>query len=385
MSKALKVITWIFVGVLTTASVATSGYFIYEMIKKNNPISGQDDGGITYYKNHIEKISQEKDKDILDFYNSHTKSLQIQYGSYLTRGTTWVFPANKYFNNYDDTRVYFATNIHVISGVLTKDYSNNSYPTFGFSFIRYANFYLDIDNSNRFNPIELRNVKLERIALTNKYYNYLSTPNPNKLNYSDFAIFSFTKQPFYNYGGLNLSGDDVDFIDSNEEFNQIKNINEFYLAGFPTWRSANNNDFRNDFEMKTAKYIKTTNGNFDVFNSTTRLLFGKQQYLNQKSALPIPSKYEENPNYTVNELYWSYANQLIFPNLNMNSGSSGSMMLVKINNKIKILGIYWGVYKTQNDQAFGAIDFLWTQKYHLNDKTTIVNGYDNLNDQSKVN
>ena len=319
----------------------------------------------------------EIDKKALDFYQTYSRSIAItKYNDTTsTLGTIWAYP-----NPNNDHRYWFVTNIHVIKDLLylTNDnVLNQSIINSNFS-IRVNSFR---DTQSYDTP--LRNVKIERIALTDKYSSAFSNSyylNGNKFtnepyNYSDFAILSSTVNPF----SSNISSYDMDFVDTPEEYIRAKNAEYLYIAGFPVISNPSINKIT---DFITAKYkVKKSGSEQTTFGSTAVEQFGGiTNYMNNdKTWLDI----FVNGDYT-RPGFLSFASQLIMPNLNLGGGSSGSVICFydPEDDKIKPLSIWWGVYEKRINgklvEVKGASDLFFTNDYYIGNKK--VQGYSNLYD-----
>lgn len=377
-------------GVATTIAICTYSLLSPSEIKEVEPFQYNEDiidFSLTpkiLNNNNIspeQRKSAEIDKKALDFYQTYSRSIAIskKYDTTSTLGTIWAYP-----NPNNDHRYWFATNIHVIRDLLYLTNDN----VLDQSVIE-SNFYIDVNDFDsdmkhtQSYDKRLRNVKIEKIGLTDQYSPAFSNSyylNGNKFsnepyNYTDFAILSSTVNPF----SSNISTYDMDFVDTEEEYERAKNAQYLYIAGFPVVSNPTK-DKVTDFI--TAKYrIKNSNSDQTIFGSTAVKQFGgiSNYITNDKTWLDI----FVNGDYK-RPGFLSFASQLIMPNLNLGGGSSGSVICFydPEDEKIKPLSIWWGVYETRKNgkliEVKGAGDLFYSSNYYIGNKE--VPGYSNLYD-----
>lgn len=343
------------VGVITVPIILTLQQ------QKQSGIDGTKNNQTFKYGRNIENFS--KSDDVVDqlfknFYNHNTRPILLtrptSNGEEIISGTTWYYP----WANNDYNRYYFATNIHVVSHCLYLDQFDNIQIDPSFSF-------WTVKNNGTINPypgdislnqrIFLNDVRLEYIALKNNYSQYLPSA-AGAWEYSDFAILSTSTNLWGNTPPIT----DFDFVDTKSEWDLAVNQNKvFYMAGFPTSFKNELNDF---YEYVTIKYTTEQTG----LTSTSIRQLGYNNYLNQNNGIKIFNN--------LDTIFHSYSHQLLLPSLDIPPGSSGSLVCVYQDNKIKPLGIWWGIYSSSNGNYItGAMDFFYTDNYWL--WNSIVPGY----------
>lgn len=331
-------------GVLVVASVATISIV-------NNTIPQP---WLSPYNDIVTNLSESEDlvdKDVLDFYQKSTVSL-----SFTLDGNTWTSGTAWYWGEKSNL-TYFATNIHVINSLLTYNASETSKPyEERFSF-RGAPLYYQFYNVNtqyNDNP-SFENVKLVKIAVIDNENNTINSL-PNKLLYSDLAIFSTTTK--WSFGPNSNPNPVLDFIDTEQEFNYLtdnfRNLT-YYISGFP--------HHNHKAVWTTGKYKWKYDNNLNGYNDPPSISIARANLGNEgeknNTGLDV-----------VGHKYYSYSRQLLLPALNFAGGSSGSLVSIvkEVNGEsiIQPVGIYWGVYSSINHNNTiykGGIDLFYSNDY----------------------
>lgn len=336
-------------GVLVVASVATISIV-------NNTIPQP---WLSPYNDIVTNLSESEDlvdKDVLDFYQKSTVSL-----SFTLDGNTWTSGTAWYWGEKSNL-TYFATNIHVINSLLTYNASETSKPyeeRFSFRPTRlYYQFY-NVNTQYDENPF-FDGVQLKKIAVIDNINNTISSL-PNKLLYSDLAIFSTTtKWSFAPNPNLNPNPV-LDFIDTEQELkyltDNVQNLT-YYISGFP--------HHNHKAVWTTGKYKWKRDNNLNGYKDPPNISIARANLGTEGG--------EHNTGLdVVGHKYYSYSRQLLLPALNFAGGSSGSLVSIvkEVNGKsiIQPVGIYWGVYSSidrQNNTIYrGGIDLFYSNDYSV--------------------
>ncbi len=414
MSKILKSLNFVLIGLLAAGSATVIGVEAYRMINKkeipdqefqytdtfrnlraelNEEVEAYKQGAIDHSLTDAQKQELRKkiesDGNALGFYDNCTSAVAIKQEidapkedkNKFTLGTIWSYPTPK---DGDSNRYYFATNIHVILKSLIVNAGQISInPKFKFYVNRNAkneqyadNFSWLWDGMGNYKDSNagLDNLKLESIGFRNDDTKFSEgLLNESKLDdYSDFAILSTTQNPFgqnvrERTSKLNLAfatPEDMDLL-----FNPKKDVDDtikdyIYICGFPGAGKGNYYSYktikiyidklqRPTIPYEGNKFQENEDGGF-VARSTARAVFNNQ------------SQYKTSGLKLQNEPYVSYANQMIIPGLNIGGGSSGSVFTAYIHGQLKILGIWWGAYSSvgRNSKDWdGAGDLFISNKY----------------------
>lgn len=417
-SKFWNAFLWVGISILTIGASIGAGYGFYILLNKDNE---QSDSSTFSYNNNFRDLKTEFEKaknvdedkrtteqkaDIAayNFYNKYTRSIQIidRLTNKVTLGTAWAYPKN-FVRDKDDSRYYFATNIHVINQNLKIDSQGNIYFDTQPSVVFY-------DKKN--NATRLNDVRLEHISYRNNDQKFTDQINVNNQNapvdnvYTDYAVLSTNISPWGDEKG-SAKQLELDFATPDEVeliANPSKDVNDqaldyIYIAGYPGAKS-NNQNFSyanvkiNVKELRKAKVTTSPLSSSDDYKlpySSSRLIFPSN------STTVIPPK-KDDPINTEPKIvdaylhagmsldgkynYGSYANELIIPGLNIGAGSSGSVFTTYVNGKLKILGIWWGAYEINksDDKRWwdGCASLFYSNDYKINQASpSLQKGYDN--------
>lgn len=304
----------------------------------------------------IQKII--KSRSLSLFFGKQKGDFQFE-GTY---GTSWVIP-NSVKESDNLISCYLTTNIHVIAKQINIDennqYSwNNNFDSLFISFFNGKNYtnqvgsslsdrqFLDKDDINvvytATSSIEDESYKINNAPTTPKTGPFFEQNGSTyiKNRYIDFAILKMQiniekNSIFYEWLKKIQEIDNgsypslkVDFLKKDEQ-DSLLAINNIYVGGFPI--------INNKVSWTSIDFDQSNNG---VYQITTQYNYMPSQFLNQSVGITLGEK-----------LYKSISNQIMLPYTNMGSGSSGSMVLAKINNSYKIIGIWWGVYVKENSHA----------------------------------
>ncbi len=317
-----------------------------------------------------------------------------------TYGTAWVIPNGIKQVDNNTLNCYIATNIHVISSfvnVITNkaktnlDYSYSLNNNFNYLFFSY----FDSENQQKLHGlntderefIEKKDVEVLKMFAgqdeTQKYQidnlNFdegINSIGPfekidNKWYLKNFlhdiAILRLqitrNKNNLYKFmNNINLEDKNrkISLITVNEMKTLKDNIESFYIGGFPYLNQ----------QLKWKGYtIPFDNGNNSILSSSSE----------RDNSF-------KSPNAGINfqqdgklENFKNVSRQILIKNLNIGSGSSGSMMLAKLKDQTcRILGICWGVYETSRSlDAWEAADLLvWQQEDNVTNTTYSWPSYD---------
>lgn len=357
------------------------------------------------------------------FISERTMSLSFQTdrGDALT-GTGWIM--SKVNDDVNDFRYYVGTNLHVASAINNMGKSAHTYKDGSYTLTTIPNF-----NSLYIGQIISKNVDGNKTydvgVVSGKstefgYWNRLPITSTNDANVSNVSVAwttfdIFNNQQFadpYNiYNQTTIENATMDFavLEINFDPDQYKLINSPTVENFNPIQKMLENYTNNPtkFADKYKDNEAITIGGFPIYGSknnmpnavweTAENIYSNERYygliLNRsdwKSNIDETDDNKIKKEYTlrldiqyITDSYAGYrnvANQVLFSNLNLASGSSGSMA-VNANNEV--VGIYWGTYGATNT-TFGTIDlfksFNWnkvTYEYKDLNKTYPVSyGYD---------
>lgn len=341
----------IFAGIISVATIVGGSVFMFFYFNKSNKL-------IEYNVSQKETYLRQRSMSLRFETNISANKTNYHFG------TTWIW--GKATQNFS---YYLATNIHVISPVTINE-NNNQSPTkenekfqiksgtkIALGYVKDAAVNKGDEDLN----IESLNTIPSIVYTATSYNKYKYWENNNQTyNYpysmSDLAIlkfdFSNTSQNFKNF---------LKYYDqSPTKFNTIpidKNFNnsEYFIGGFPYIKKEKGN----------GKMIGTWRFGYSSKNNKKQLVDGTintslpQLNSNKKPIFTNGTRFPESSNY----YYKNIARQVVIQDLNLQSGSSGSMV---INQNDLISGIYWGGYKfiSNNKENFlGGFDALVTDGY----------------------
>ncbi len=293
-----------------------------------------------------------------------------------TYGTSWVIP-NGVKSENGTLKCYLATNVHVVSNFINAttnqqkqniDYSyslNNNFDCLFLSYfdakkpqiqhglnvderefvqkenIKILKIFAGQDDDNKY--------KIEENYIHNNYNDPNNVPSPFIKNENDnqwylknwlhdLAILRLDitndNQNLYQFMN-NIYENDKNGQISLIEFNDLatlkNDIESFYVGGFPY---INN-------KLKWKGYSIPIKD--DHFKISSSIIMDKQFLFRDDINFMLDGK---------REVFKNISNQILIDDLNIGSGSSGSMLIAKLKNRdeYKILGICWGVYEESNDK-----------------------------------
>lgn len=345
------------------------------------------------------------------------RSFSLKFTSYTSKnigyGTGWIFAKD---NSNIDT-YYIATNLHVASFIANSGKSsyqlirNESLNTYQYR----------LSTNTTFNEIHFGQM------LTNKNGDiYAGTTNANaslqetqyiqKVNINNVSVAYTTFDMFNNmqlFNKFNVYNDEYvknatqDLAILKVDFSKREYINNFRTKTDVIKKSldaydrnptkfAKNYDYRNDkitiagfpADKGSGKWTSSINMiSNDIFQGLQldRSLWSAfiEKNLNMDD---VKRNYSllNNISY-ITDNYASQMNvslQVLFNNLDLQGGSSGSMA---INEKNEVVGIYWGSYNYSNGAKLGAIDVFKNDinYYSGNNENIILKGYDTILDFTK--
>ncbi len=311
-----------------------------------------------------EAFDEQKDRDIIKFYKENTISISFIKNTYeKTNGTAWLKTIDLNQNEFT-----FCTNLHVVADYtqINEDGSISLNDNINGINIKY----FDTDNTNKLfmqrtdidnwsltksfanlkRPIPsqyegYKNVVTNngRCYITNGYIDYVELKY--KLELSDNSMFGNWLRT-RKYTPLIANESEVkSLLKSSYEDNNLDNY--IYIAGFPSY------NLEPKWVEQKFKIARDGSSDNTYFTSS----------VHEISPIPWLEKHDgiqlTNDAGTAIEQR-SISHQLIFNGLVMGNGSSGSMICARINNKIKIIAIWWGTY----GKRMGAGDLLSSNKYN---------------------
>lgn len=320
--------------------VAINAIIIYFSQKQTND---------KYISSKYSDFSNSNDQDIRKFFKQNTVSMSIiENETTKTNGTAWLYDWNHKNNTYT-----FITNLHVFSPFIEYDKNTNDAKLINQSFksinIRYFNNVNDDKlsmirtNFDNWSISKLDNIFLSRM-IPKRYNNSNNTKTINNKCYIDNGYIDYIKITYHssnNYFDNWLKTDHTKPEIMNINEHNINDLKELYIAGFPI---INN--------KPTWTEQKIPNNKTNVFISNTVKELSPDAWMNDNNNI-----YIETNNKKIN--LRSVSNQIVVKELRMGAGSSGSMMITRHENKIKIIGIWWGTYGNHS----GAIDLLNTNSF----------------------
>ncbi|MGL4951116.1 MAG: hypothetical protein ACRC4M_04815 [Mycoplasma sp.] len=284
------------------------------LITKNNNQNNEKDN---MYQTNLKNSDDNFDKKVLKKYTNETVSIQISLS-----GTTWYGTGWNLSQYSDGFSTYIATNLHVISPILEKEpWKIKS--GYNFELLRIKEDQINW-NKKYFDSGE---IVLEKIVIDNNLYK----------SYQDFVILKINT-PTKTIFGENKNME-VEWLDTTTEFEWLKEkiYNKedltYYVCGFPYKKNSTNN-----VNWTTIKYLNNIDENKPYFDTADNMIDTNEK------------------NYIDNSL------QLIFPELNVDGGSSGSLVSVKYEDTIMNIGIYWGIYKNEKN-TWGGVDLFYANNY----------------------
>lgn len=393
--KGSKLTNALFISVISASIVASFVAAIGLSLKESDPIySPTNPSGVK-------------------FISERTMSLSFQNDAQALTGTGWIM--SKVNDDVNDLRYYVGTNLHVASAL-----ENSGRSAYTYSDSRYTNTPLPIFTNLKIGQIISKNIdgygtydvgvvsgkstqfgywsqlpiSSVKVAWTTfDVFNQMNLEDPFKI-YDETIIgngtmdFAVLEIDFANRQATNSSADGVDDFQSDQN-NPIKKMLDDYSAnptkfassykdkeaitigGFPVHKS-NGNNVTVSWETAENIYSKSTDHYFGMILDRSNWRNGidssiDNETIKKQYSLRLDIQYVDD-NYAG---YRNVANQVLFSNLNLASGSSGSMA---INSNNEVVGIYWGTYNTSN-QSYGTIDLFksFTQKEYTTYK------FDNLN------
>ena len=290
-------------------------------------------------------------------------------------GTSWVIPKAVLKKDVDTFECFLATNAHVIKNFISFDTITNKI-TLNNNFDSIFLTYYASDNQDKLigssiserQFISKENVSIPFIAAESKEttkYPITSAPvHNNKLkslpfwtdnsnttfiknSYVDFAMIKLTINKsdnitFYNWinnvyeidNHINTSINSIEFA-TKSDFEQTTNFSDIYIGGFPI--------INNKVAWKCIDYSNSIDFGSNYIND-------HYSFLSPLNGLEIDGNQYKN-----------ISSQILLKNINMGSGSSGSLVLTKINGTFKIIGIWWGIYiSSANNVITGSLDMLFS-------------------------
>ncbi|MGL5519824.1 MAG: hypothetical protein ACRDBR_00120 [Metamycoplasmataceae bacterium] len=328
------------------------------------------------------------EKKIVDFYKDTTAQLTSAIldpnrpnEEFEESGTVWYYP--KPATDTTDEWTYFGTNIHVIGHLLTKTIpaDTKQKPVHGFylkedNYHKYARLNFSRDKQTSINDrgfvyladISKNEMELVDLALdTTANYDI----NGKKRNMLDFAVLRFktvgtdvANKPFDISKHINKNKNiKYDWIDTEQEFKEVfENIEDqtFYVGGYPGgfW---------------TVKSY--TRNQFWVPQTTTLPIKGGTQWYTDASLS------KGNAVKLGGEEWYSMSNNIMFPNLIVGAGGSGSLITILHKGEVRPVAIFWGTFaqknlSNQNLITFSGADLFYTPNFFFKDRQTGAPGYD---------
>ncbi|MGL4184052.1 MAG: hypothetical protein ACRCRP_02850 [Metamycoplasmataceae bacterium] len=329
------------------------------------------------------------EQKIVDFYKNTTARITVPAinpddpdGEYEESGTVWYYPRPA--TETDDTWTYFATNIHVIRSLITKNppITSNQTPVHGFYLKdddrhRYARINFSRDKQASVNDrgfvysmdIAANEMQLVDLALDRSSNYDINGKNRNML---DFAVFrvktvgqDIFNKPFDIKQHVNKNNDinKYDWIDTEAEFKEVfENIQDltFYVGGYP--------------------------GGFWTIKSYTR----NQYWVPQTSTLPIMGGTQWYTDASLSagnavkldgEEWYSMSNNILLPNLVIGGGGSGSLVTILHKGVVRPVAILWGTFAQKNLNELNFVDLtgadlFYTPNFYFKDRKTGAPGYD---------
>ncbi len=327
-------------------------------------------------------------------------------------GTGWLMAQDK----TDTNQYYFGTNLHVASALNninkreTYDYINNGinngYLPMTQSDYKYLSF-------GQITSIFDNNYEVGILPDAKKYeQNYYSRIDIKYANvaWTTFDIFNSMNfsDPFKVYNQNTIQNGTMDFAVIKVDFSYLEELSNITPPGnLPNINEKPMQKALNQFHKEPTKFANEfvdneaiTVGGFPVKSGSAQWESTNNVYSNKKYYGLVLDRTNWRHNIDVNisdekikkdysletdikyitDQYASQrnvANQVLFENLNLVAGASGSMA---INSKNEIVGIYWGTYGTSDGREIGAIDLFKsfsnsTVKTKIKDYTNQQNEY----------
>lgn len=340
-------------------------------------------------------------------------------------GTGWLFAKDTTANN--NFTYYLATNLHVAAAIQNSGKSyyiqnkNGQYDNQ--TGVQYESIQFGqigtIDEKNFYPGTSKNEVNNQDIHFYQYLPIYNSNESPIKIFYTSFDMFKNKNIKYwsekekiennYNYvygdetinnGTIDIAILKIDFsnrqwINSSNQIDSLKaaldnfdknptkfakTMNPLWepitIAGFPIvensnmpeWKALENKKFYS--KQTGSNAFKMTNWKYGIPNNIDN------QEIKRKYSLPT------HINFVTDEYasYWNVANQYLYDNANLHSGSSGSMA---INQNNEVVGIYWGTYQLSDYSIKGVIDTFINTKYE-NQFITKYNLLDDFSLKAKI-
>ncbi|MGL5358009.1 MAG: hypothetical protein ACRC9U_03080 [Metamycoplasmataceae bacterium] len=327
------------------------------------------------------------EKKIVDFYKDTTVQLTSAVfdpnrpnEEFEESGTAWYYP--KPATDTTDEWTYFGTNIHVIGNLLTKTIpvDTKQKPVHG--------FYLKEDNYHKFARLNFSRDK--QASINDRGLVYLVDISQNEMELVDLALdttanydINGKKRNMLDFAVLRVKTVGTDI--SNQPFDVSKHINKNKNINYD-WIDTEA-EFREVFENIEDQtfYVGGYPGGFWTVKSYTR----NQFWVPQTTTLPIkggtqwytdPSLSKGNAVKLGGEEWYSMSNNIMFPNLIVGAGGSGSLITILHKGEVRPVAIFWGTFAqknlaNQNLITFSGADLFYTPNFFFKDRQTGAPGY----------
>lgn len=346
---------WIGISTILAGSMAMAVMATVACSSTPTPVSNE--GVYNQWATDLSKSTDNFDVQTLNWYKENTASMFIamRNSNSGAQGTIWNYPNPDPVG--DPSGRYFATNIHVVSDALIPS-TNNSYTLNG-NFEFYS-------SRNAISYEKMLGVSLYHISTQGRPTGLIGGQWTGDW-YNDFVILR-TTTPIFPYSNT------VNFMDTKDEFDWLvksSSLPTFYSCGFPALNDAG---WPNSSEWVSVKYIWDASKAQSSFRPTTGTAAQySTDYLSASDKSGLFIGHELN-----GRLAKSYAFQILLPELNTKGGSSGSLVGVKYNGNLMLVGIYWGGYKFDTNEFLGGIDLFYTASSYQYGRYGMAPSYNNL-------